>query len=314
MKPIITAVITACILTISANVFAQQKSETSRYYVGMGAQLYTVEENILMLSGNDGKKYSNKNGQLTGLTFLRQILKGGPADKAGLKDMDILLEVDRLIVTSMPGGFAIAHLTSRSEGDSVNLKVRRIDVDGITLNEFNVDVVLERIDRVAWVPLDLPLGGSFCTGDSCISYGSEISENKTTGKFTYRYSFSSTYSKPVILQSTVLNFLLRTGEADTAKYLMKISPMKTSSFLLETDVFPVTGAPSATREFIRAVDEPEMLKYFKENYPDVESPEHYYKDSSGELWLYTGGTTWYLFVPANWYEVMWQENEQFWKR
>ena len=194
------------------------------------------------------------------------------------------------------------------------MKIGHSDENGNLLRAFNVVIVIERIDRVAWVPLGTDLGGSFCTGEECISYSSKVFEDKTTGKFSYYYNFSSTYSKPIILQSTILNLLLRNGSNDTAVTLLKINPMKTTNFVLESDIFPAKEVPSPTREFLRAEDDPKLLEYFQENYPIAKFPDHYRQDVEDQLWLNTGGTSWYLFVPVTWSNVMWQENEQFWKR
>lgn len=310
MEKIILAV--CAVLVLSSSAIAQTVQKTERYYVGMGVQLATIDENISALYGEDGRKYSNEKGQLTGLVVLRQILKGGPADKAGLKDMDVLLRVDRLIVTSLPGGFAIAHLTSRNEGDLVNLRVRRIDENGNSLKEFDVDVVLEKIDRVSWVPLDLSLGGGFGSQDGMVSYSSMVSENKTIGKFIYRYEISNGTPKPVILNSTIFSLLFRKGESDTTQYQLKLDPGGTTTIVLESDDFPASEVPSPTRAFSDADSDPEKLKYFKENYPDIGPVS--YTDPSGKLWLNDMGTSMHLFVPEIWVVTLMKENELFWKR
>ncbi|MDP3792956.1 MAG: PDZ domain-containing protein [bacterium] len=293
------------------------KDKPERYSIGIGVTLDEIGENIEAFGVRRGGQdlwFNNKSGKFNGAISLRQVLENGPAEKVGLEAGDTLLEIDGEDASELGVSGVVEKITNKSVGDSVDLKVRKTDENGNILKEFNTNVTLEKIDRVAWIPLNLELGGSFCTGDECIKYTTKVSEDKAKGKFTYYFSFSSTHSKPVIVQSPLFNLLRGRKKSDIANSFLKLDPILGEDFVVESDDFPVSGVPAPIREFMGADDDPDMLKYFQENYPDINSLGHYYKDQEGKLWLNTSGTSGYFFVPAGWRPVLVEENERFWKR
>jgi len=301
-------------------VFAQPDQRSERYYVGIGAQFYKVDKNtVTYYSG--GKEYSNKDGKLTGLIIFDRVLGDGPAHKAGIRAGDVIVEVTAIDddlnfedAKTLDGEGLLKRLSGGRVGDQLWLRMHKIDTDGNIIEKYEALVIKELIDRVSWVPFDLELGGASCSNDDCIEYDTKVSRDKTTGKFVYYFHFFNRSSEPVILKSILFNLLLNNTVSDTGSYLLKLNPMKTSTFILESEDFPITEAPSSIREFINASKNPEILKYFNENYLDISSPDHYYKDAKGELWLNTMGVRWYFFVPEGWYRIMWEDNERFWKR
>lgn len=293
----------------------QDNERIDRYYVGIGVTLYKVEENVLSFGGTrDGKvvRFNNEKGQFTGLITIGRLLENGPAQKAGLEDSDVLVGVDGEDASALDVSGVIRKITGKPVGQSVNLKVRRTDTEGNTLREFNVDVALGTIDRVSWVRLNFPLGGGFGSQDGMVSYSSAVSEDKTTGKFTYRYEIYNGKPEPVILNSTIFNLLFRKDESDTTQYQLKLNPAGTTTIVLESEDFPVEGAPSPTQAFSNADSNPEKLKYFRENYPDLGSVS--YTDLAGKLWLNDTGTSMHLYVPSKWLGTLLEENERFWER
>ena len=283
-----------------------QDKNISRYYVGIGVNL---------------AKFEDGNFQIT------RVLRGGTADYAGLKAGDFVTEIEGLSTKSFSlekpdprksEEFLLTDWFKDREGRAVNFKIYRKINDEI-YEHFNVDVYCVQIDRLAWIPLDLDLGGSFCTGqdgkdEGCITYTSKVSEDKSTGKFIYRYEITNKMSEPVILNSVIFNLLFRRDASDTTQYQLKLDPVKTTTIVLESEDLPVEGAPSSTRIFQSADANPDLLKYFKEEYPDTNSRDHYYKDSENRLWLRSSGVRFYFFVPASWYQTMQEDDERFWKR
>ena len=189
----------------------------------------------------------------------------------------------------------------------IDLRIKRTDENGNILKEFNADVILGNIDRVAWIALDLDLGGALCTGSECIEYTTKVSEDKETGEFIYYFDFSSTHSKAIILQSPLFDLLI--GEKT-----VRLESMSHLNFVHRSYDFPVASVPAPMKKFINANDDPHMLKYFMDNYPDINSEKYYYKDSDDNLWLNTSGTSNYFFVQSKWRDVLVKENEKFWER
>lgn len=286
-----------------------------RYYVGIGITLSQVEENTLSFGGTrDGKtiRFNNDKGQFTGLITIGRLLENGPAARAGLEDGDVLVEIDGESAWALGVEGVVRKITSKLVGQTVGLEVNRTDAEGNVLRELLVAVKLETIDRVSWVHLDLSLGGGFGSKDGMVKYSSVVSEDKATGKFIYRYEISNGTPEPVLLSSTILNLLFRKDELDTTQYQLKLDPAGTTTIVLESEDFPVEGAPSPTKTFVPADFDSERLLYFKENYPDLGAVS--YTDQAGKLWLNDQGTTMHLYVPEKWLAILMEENKRFWER
>lgn len=312
------------VLFLSSSAFAQQNGfeKRERYYNGIGVNFFVVSENTKSFFGDrNGQliEFSNESGEFTGSVIIGSILPKGSASKAGLTNGDMLLEVDHIQVggrgmagIGMDG--AIKAITSKSVGKTVILTVGQTDEIGKMIRTFDVPITIETIDRVDWIPLDLELGGSYCEGSECIEYTTIVSEDKNTGIFKYRYEITNMTSKSIILESSLLNLLFRKNILDPARYLLKIDSLHSSAFILTSDDFPIEGAPAMTRYFRKAEDDLRLAQYFKENYPNTSSEEHYYLDGDSKLWLNYAGAGNYYFVPESWYEIMYEYYEKFWSR
>lgn len=194
-------------------IISQQGNQPAdRYYVGIGVQLYQVEENIVTMFDNNGQEYSNADQKLTGLVVLRKLLKNGPAEAAGLRDMDVVVGLDG---RDGPPSEQVLNDAIRSgkEGEMVRLKIRRIDKDGNTLNEFEIDVRRGIIDRVSWLTMDTWItGGSRgqCGPNECdynVSFNSRVHEDKASGKFVYDYKIENSGTKAVMVKWEALKLV-----------------------------------------------------------------------------------------------------------
>jgi hypothetical protein len=294
--------------------FAQESPKPERYYVGIGVTLYKVEASTLSFGGTrngESVRFNNEKGQFTGLIIIGRLLENGPAQKAGLEDSDVLVEVDGEDASSLDATEVMGKITEKSIGQNVSLKVRKTDTEGNTLRELTVDIVLETIDRASWVHLDFPLGGGFGSQGWMVNYSSVVSEDKATGKFTYRYEISNGTPETVILKSTIFNLLFRKDNSDTTQYQLKLGPGGATTVVLESEDFPIEGAPSLTKTFELADSNPEGLKYFKENFSNFAAVS--YTDPEGKLWLNSMGTTMHLYVPEKWLVILTEENKRFWE-
>lgn len=314
---ILVAVLFILISVIAYYQIFGSTKKLERYYTGIGVQLWKVDQNINGFGGQrNGQSmwFKNDIGQFTGKTFLGQVLKNGPAGKAGLESADMLLAVDDEDVSIFGVEGVIQKITNKRVGDRVNLKIRQTDESGNVLRDFNVGLIMEEIDRADWAPLDLELGGAFCTGNECIKYTAKVSEDKNSGKFTYHFGFSNTHNQSIIIKSQLFNLIGGKDLSDSTGSLLMLKQGENRQFIVETEDFPVSESPAPIREFVGADENPDMLDYFKKNYPDFSSREHYYNDANGKLWLNTAGTTEHFFVPSGWYNTLQKANEEFWRR
>lgn len=181
----------------------QGRKPVDRYYVGIGVQLYQVEEKVVAMYDDNGEEYSNEKQQLTGFVLVRGILKGSPAEVAGLRDMDVVVGLDGRNGPPSENVLSKAIRNGR-EGGTIRLKIRRIDKAGNTLNEFDTDVRRGIIDTVAWLSMDTWMTGSrsMCGPDQCdynVSFSSMVHEMKDgrTLNFIYYYKLENSGTKPV---------------------------------------------------------------------------------------------------------------------
>ena len=242
----------------------EQVSEIpKRYVVGIGAAFYKVEPSISAFSGRrNGQeiRFNNESERFTGSVFFNRILENSPAEKAGLESGDILLEVDGEHISFLGVSGAIKKMASKSVGDGVDLKVRQTDEVGNVLREFNVNVVLEVIDRADWVPQDIWFRSELSTcsindigkwnnkmlsfltiglikRDKCsydIEFATMVSEDEKTGKFTYRYKISNTQGKTVMVRLQAIDVV-----SVSTSNLVELDRGATKEFTLVTDAFPV---------------------------------------------------------------------------
>lgn len=235
----------------------QKHQKPDRYYTGIGVQLYKVEPDILSMYDENSQEYLNDNGQFTNLILIRNLLNDGPAAKAGLRDMDILLEIDgqqvdgKEIRTLSLFGARYA-LASGKPGDISRLKVRRMDTNGNPLEDYEFDVRKEIIDKVAWLPMDLWLHSSvgLCGDSGCdyqVKVGTMVHEVKDGNQnyFAYKYKIENLGSK-VIEAKWKVNFW------DKFKSKKILKPGQNIEHTAISSDFPV----ESSREVSFLVDEP----------------------------------------------------------
>jgi S1-C subfamily serine protease len=101
-------------------------------YPGISASIQDVKS---YLQDNPGLKLDVKEG-----VYLRKVLIGGPADKAGIEAGDVILSIDDAKVTT--ANDFIAKLNQHKVGDRITLRVARQG----TKQQDDVSVVLEALD------------------------------------------------------------------------------------------------------------------------------------------------------------------------
>jgi len=246
-------------LLLYAGVF-QKHQKLDRYYTSIGVNLYKVEPDILSMYDENGQEYLNDNGQFTNLILIRDILDNGPAAKAGLRDMDVLLEVDGRQVDGKEirtlSFFGVNYaLASGKPGDVSRLKIRRMDTNGNPLEDHEFDVRKEIIDKVAWLPMGRWLHSGVGSGyDYEVQVGTMVHEVKDGNQnyFAYKYKVENLGSK-VIEVKWKINFW------DKFKSKKMLKPGQNMEYTTISDNFPV----ESSREVSFLVDEPGQSRFVR---------------------------------------------------
>lgn len=202
---------------------ATDDKKASRYYVGIGAQLN-----------------KESNGSFT----VGRILPGSPADLFDLKQGDVIVSFDHVTAQAFwlgnreEGRGQVLNLSDwlkDREGRQVSLRIQR------GYSELDINIYPVQIDRVAWVPMDKWFENSTGTYDknnkkeSEIVFETKVSENKTTGKFTYQYKIANNGKSAIFVNLEVLD--IASGGFGVTN-LVYLKPGKTKEFSLVTEEFP----------------------------------------------------------------------------
>ncbi len=222
-RTLLTLFLVAVAGTVIWLAVSKKEQKPNRYYVGIGTTLYEVQENTLSFGGiRDGKtiQFNNEKGQFTRLIAVDRLLENGPAERAGLENSDILVEVDGESAKALGAEGVTQKITAKSVGQVVNLRVRRTDTEGNILREFTVDVALEPIDRVSWLPMDTWMSNRIA---SCGAYGSDgcdydlslssMVHEEEGYVFVYTYKAQNSGKKTLTVNWDGMEFKLKPGES-----------------------------------------------------------------------------------------------------
>ncbi len=255
-RAVLIVVLVGLLLYLFVGVF-QKHQKPDRYYTGIGVQLYKVGPGISSMYDKNGQKYLNSNGQFTNLILIRNLLDNGPAAKAGLRDMDVLLEVDGQQVDGKEirvlSSFGVNNaLASGKPGDISRLKIRRMDTNGNSLGDYEFDVRKESIDKVAWLPMGLWLySGIDQCGDNGCNYQVMVSTMVNEVKDGHQNYFSYKY-KIENLGSTTIEVKWKINFWDKFKSKKTLQPGQNMEYVSISDTFPI----ASSREVSFLIDEP----------------------------------------------------------
>ena len=196
-----------------------------RFVIGVGAEIMPMSEGARLV--------------------ISSVTPGSPADRAGLKDMDVLLEIDDKPVLARKGNSKITEWLSHLEaytifrsqeiGRTFRFKVIRGFQSGKP-REIRVDVTVARYDRLAEVLRPQSIfdvirikNGGF------IEFSSSVAEKKSSDKFVYRYKISNKSPGTVLVNWELLDEVLG-GEA--AGYIVKLAPKEVKEVIIESAELP----------------------------------------------------------------------------
>ncbi len=262
----------------------------SRFYTGIGIQVIEMSDSIRSIHSADGG-YSNSHGQLTGHLMIMGVLSGSTAEKAGLKFGNLVLAVDGKDAGSLRKIGVFNAIESGAVGSVVVLKIRRIAHDGTPLEEVDIVVERETVDRARWLPMDTVLGGGTSGADGNIAVQSKFTEDATEGVFTFWYRVHNRDDKDIFLQWDVLDCAAGLGR-HKSMLLVPLSGGEAKEFTLKTsNVLAPEHGHGVVRVLVRT---------------STHMTEHYAKKNfftpEGGMFTTSLATSMFAFIPEGWME------------
>lgn len=239
MKKSLVFAISAIFVFVLGFSHAAENTE-ERYYIGIGASFGVFHKGLKAIWTDEDKKISNEDGKLNGKIYVSHVLKGSPADKAGLKSGDILFHIDHILAVENLEEIT-RHIKGGAIGETIVLKFFRANESG----DLNIDwraplekqVKLAKIDSVAWLPMDQVLQSYFSVGgDVQFVVEAKVSENKEAGEFTYWHRITNNGKKEIYVQWEVAD-KLRTGWWNRMT-LIPFKPGESREFVLKSKLLP----------------------------------------------------------------------------
>lgn len=199
----------ACVVSIigtPGNVArANQDQGEGRYYAGIGVGLQP-------LVGNQ--------------TMVVDTVPDGPAARAGLREGDIVVEIDGVDAKELSIDGIVEKIKAGAVGEPIHFKVKRHEGDAYSTIE--VTAVRALLDSVAQLE-GVESRSRHCKSDQCYSIESKFSENKSTGLFTYEYKISSTFQTQIYVDLEVLNMLVDDVDS-TRRVIVVLAPHESKLF------------------------------------------------------------------------------------
>src|SRR3989344_2683643 len=293
-------------LCLVANVaFAQNTSSTEpevidRYYMGIGIQFNRIDEKTIGFSGAAGE-YKNDHGQFTGKVVVVRLLKNGPAERAGIQTGDILVDVEWLGIAELDLGSIHMIIRTAFTGDeTIHLQMRRTDVDGVALKDFEVEMKREKIDRVAWVPMNQVMRGEMSGGTTRgrfrLVFESKVTEDTTTGMFHLWSRVRNRGRIGTLLRWGMLERAMRGADPSLSEdfdmVFIALNPGKSREFQLVTREIPTYygGSAGTVQAFFPAGDD-----YFRE----LKNEHGFYMTPTGVV-TFGAGSSMPGFLPEAW--------------
>jgi hypothetical protein len=200
----------------------EANEKLDRYYIGIGIELHKE-----IYRGNEA-------------VIVDDVFPESPAEKAGVRAGDIILEVDRQPTSDLKISDVIKRVGGVEEGSEVHLKIWRVILQENPI-EFEVTVIRARLDKAASVPLGRPLTGSMSFHGGRVEFSFKVEEIKKKGTFRYTYRFKNVSKQEIYFECDVLGFAL--GNNVMRGTPIRIYPIffkagEVISFVLETADFP----------------------------------------------------------------------------
>lgn len=177
------------ILFISVTQFFYfSKNREGRYYTGIGIKFVDDSKMGLRVLG---------------------VLKGGPAERAGLKFNDVITYIDGKRTKQLgTDGFTryIKELKGKEKIEWVIvLDILRKKEKNTKFNHIVLAVMLAKIDNAAWTPLDAVFGSRISVGENRFAAEAKVYEDKKTGEFVYWHKIVNLSKKDIYVRWKVLN-------------------------------------------------------------------------------------------------------------
>lgn len=201
---------------------AEASEKAERFYIGIGIDIHKE-----IYRGNEA-------------VIIDSIVSNGPAEKAGIRAGDVLLEVDGEEVSALKISEIIKLIKVGAEGDGVKLKIWRVILQE-NPTEFEVEVTRTRLDRTSSVAFGHPFTGSMSFWGGRVEFTFQVDEIKTKGLFRYSYRFKNVSKQEIYFECDILNFSMGTpimAGRPALIYPIFFKPGETKTFVLETDDFP----------------------------------------------------------------------------
>lgn len=213
-----------------------EKENNDRYYTGLGIQLLEVDESYSGKFPVGMFQFDNSDGSYTNSIFLTRVPPDTPASRGGLRVGDRILFLDGNNVQERGLRWLIDYI--KNTNLDVELVIERYDSENEVWNRPPLlRLKTEKIDRVAFVHMDVVLSASSCNGEGCVLFESSVREDMETGDFVYTYKISSTREGDTYVSWEILSraILERYFAALT---VFSVSPTETVEFELRSKSIP----------------------------------------------------------------------------
>lgn len=210
-----------------------------RYYTGIGIQLMWVTSDVRTFfreRNGQTETISNERGQLNGAILIAGVLRGGPAERAGVLDKDVILEIDGVSADTLLPAEIAAKIKEKSVGTPTRLSIGRLALDGRVVERRDIIVKTAKVDKVAWFPAGARYASGISHDSIALSVESKFTEDKKTGEFTYWYRLSNTSKSSVRIQWDVLDRVSRARYSSMV--IVPLAPGESREFTLKSKHHP----------------------------------------------------------------------------
>lgn len=215
-------IVTLALASLILPSFTEATEKPDRYYNGVGIlvrkEIFRGKESIIV----------------------DNVLPDGPAEKAGIRVGDIILEVDGRSVSDLKASQVTSLLQDGDDTSQVYIKIWRVILQD-SPSEAEIMVERSRIDRVDFVPLGSPFTGSVSFYGGRLEFFFKVEEIKKNGNFRYTYRFKNSSKQEIYFQCEVLDSALGNvvmNGASMVIYPIFFKPGESKTFVLETKDFP----------------------------------------------------------------------------
>lgn len=193
-----------------------EEPKEERYYVGIGIKLNGVR--------------------------IKEVLRGGPAEAAGIRQGDLILSVNGALTESIGESGIAKAIGAGNIGEAVHLTIvtaEQPNAEGKARREIvTVAVARASIDRVAWLPLDEEIKTVFGVGDKKFIISTKLSEDREKSEFVYRYRLTNELRVKAYFQWDILDQATGVLGVWNGYYTIILMPGETKNFVLRSPLLP----------------------------------------------------------------------------